>query len=501
MTWRSSFNSISDLFNNRRILNRPPISNNGTPDEKKALILFIIAFFLLLPLFFQLLNGVFDDTSYYFNSGGNLGSLPIPLSTITCGVGMVILGGLTKTRLTMATILLTCGGMLTTSLLFGIAYGSIEKSKVVLFVQYILPMCALVLGQQYGARTSAVNIMAKAFTLALLLTVPAQLLSTWAHGSYILSPSLFLFSAYQHLQYIPVIFVGAFFVAIFTLWELHGFRLPLSILAGLMGVYTSLSHSMLAIVFLTLGLVCFSVRAIILRKKPLHAMVITSITVFILISSAFSTNTELLKEKLGEHFQSTASPEIYDAPSKVDDVKINISSSTSVETNGSTSAVDETAANTLSNISLEANDATTKTDEEAFEPPRNLAERAVYLKFYIDKITHSSGSIFLGHREPPDRSSYPSAHNYYLDFTYNFGLLAAIPLLALAGLTVHLVIRNLPKIFISSETVGVTGVVLFLLFADNLFKVGMRQPYPGIITFFLWGVLLALLLRLEKRRQ
>ena len=25
----------------------------------------------------------------------------------------------------------------------------------------------------------------------------------------------------------------------------------------------------------------------------------------------------------------------------------------------------------------------------------------------------------------------------------------------------------------------------------NMLKVGMRQPYPGIITFFLWGLLLS----------
>jgi hypothetical protein len=50
----------------------------------------------------------------------------------------------------------------------------------------------------------------------------------------------------------------------------------------------------------------------------------------------------------------------------------------------------------------------------------------------------------------------------------------------------------------SAPMAGLTIVVLFLVIPDNLLKVGMRQPYPGIITFFLWGLLLA---RLESLRM
>jgi hypothetical protein len=33
--------------------------------------------------------------------------------------------------------------------------------------------------------------------------------------------------------------------------------------------------------------------------------------------------------------------------------------------------------------------------------------------------------------------------------------------------------------------------VVFALFVDSMFKVPLRQPYPGIFFFFLWGLLLA----------
>lgn len=467
MTWLSSFS----LANYKYFANKLFYGAAEKTHQKRKVILFSISFFLILPLFFQLSNGVFNDTSFYFNSGGELALLPIPLSTIMSFVGIVLLGGLTKVRLTMVVLLLTSLGMLAATALLALEHGSIRKSKLVLLAQYILPMCALVLGQQYGVRPGATTIMAKAFTLVLVLAVPAQLISTLTSGLNILSPSLFLFSAYQHLQYIPVIFVGAFLVAIFTLWESHSYRLLLSILAGLMSAYVSFSLSILAIVFLISGMVCFSGRAIILRKKGLYASVATLLTIFILTCSLTSNDSEALKEKLGEYTPSKASLEIDEITSNTDEILFEIPSK-----------------------------ASPKTDEAMFSTPRNLTERAMYLTFYMDEIIQNSSSILLGHPEPPDRGSYPSAHNYYIDFIYNFGAFAIIPLLGLIGFTVYSVIRNFPKIFISPKTLGIAGVVLFLLLADNMLKVGMRQPYSGLMTFYLWGVLLALLMKLERHK-
>ncbi|MBV6826570.1 hypothetical protein [Pseudomonas sp. PD9R] len=478
MTWRPSFYPAFNLTDQKRMINRILGREHRHPHQKIKPVLFVIAFFLLLPVFFQLSNGIFTDASFYFSSGGILSILPIPFSIIMCGIGIVYLGELTKARLTITILLLTCLSVLLTTVLLGMDFKSIENSKLILLAQYILPMCALVLGQQYGSRPGAITIMAKAFTLILLFTVPAQLMTTWAHGMNILSPSLFLFSAYQHLQYIPVIFAGAFLVAIFTLWEFPTYRLLLSALAGLMGAYISLSHSILAIGLLTFGLVCFSGRTILLRKNRLHASVTTMLAVFILIVSASSNDSKLSKEKLGVDTPSTAQMNESDTTDTIDNAVLQIPLDTHLE---------------IPNI-------VNKPEEEVLQTPRNLTERATYLKFYINEIFQTPNSILLGHHEPPDRNVYPSAHNYYLDFIYNFGVLAIVPLLGLATFTIYSVIRNFPRVFSSSKIVGIVGVVLFLVFVDNMFKVGMRQPYPGIMTFYLWGVLLALLLKLKKRR-
>ncbi len=129
--------------------------------------------------------------------------------------------------------------------------------------------------------------------------------------------------------------------------------------------------------------------------------------------------------------------------------------------------------------------------------PPNLAKRLHYWDYYAKNIMSGWGKFLTGHPRPPDRSVYPSAHNYYLDFVYNFGVLAFLPLLSLIGYTLLLVYRSRQAILASSSLLGLTVVVFIVLFVDNFFKVGLRQPYPGIISFFLWGVLLTRLSRLS----
>ena len=48
-------------------------------------------------------------------------------------------------------------------------------------------------------------------------------------------------------------------------------------------------------------------------------------------------------------------------------------------------------------------------------------------------------------------------------------------------------VGNPGKGFINKYDVNLSNRVII----DNSFKVGLRQPYPGIITFFLWGLLLS----------
>ena len=92
-----------------------------------------------------------------------------------------------------------------------------------------------------------------------------------------------------------------------------------------------------------------------------------------------------------------------------------------------------------------------------------------------------------------------SAHNYYLDFLYNFGLIAFLPLAWLIAHTGRRLWRERRRLANDLPLLGLALVVTFLVVVDNNFKVTFRQPYPGLFGFFLWGLLLSRLAALPRR--
>lgn len=154
-------------------------------------------------------------------------------------------------------------GMLLTSLLLGLGTNGEGRLKLILLIQYILPMFALVLGQQFGGHEDALALVARAALLVLLVIVPLQLLATLLARGVLLSPSVFLFSIYQHLQYVSLLFVAAYVLALFSLWGRPRFNSCLLGLTFAMGGYVVLSWSLLSgfLFFLDYCYSCFSSRS------------------------------------------------------------------------------------------------------------------------------------------------------------------------------------------------------------------------------------------------
>lgn len=419
-----------------------------------------LAFALFLPLFFQMSGGIYQGKLVNFSSEGKLALLPIPISVLACYVGIVVLGGYTKARLALIVVFFLFMGMLFTTLVLAADTGVEAKSKLILLVQYILPVFALVLGQQYGLKKGAVSEVAKVLFFMLFIIVPLELLSTLTKGLGLLSPSIYLFSIYQHMQYVPVILVGGFIIALFSLFDDAGYGRGLLVLSTVMGWYVSYSFSMLACVLLVIGTLAFLIRNLQLRKKIWQSsLVVILVGSGFAVSLVFLVSRELLREKFGVGLQEGA------------------------QTGGLLGGLGGLA------------------DSDGVVHLNNRAERLVYWNFYLSEIFEDFRSFWLGHVSAPDRSKFPSAHNYYLDFIYNFGFLAVLPILGLAAFTVYFAVRNSLRIWGSSEVLGMMGVVLFLLFVDNMLKVGMRQPYPGIITFFLWGIVISTCLKLRNEKN
>lgn len=394
----------------------------------------MIALLLLVPIFFQLGGAIFRDPSYYFDTGRLLTRLPVPLSVLACYGGIVLLGGYAWARLTLTTIFLTFTLMLMSSVILTHEQSGQEQAKLILLIQFLLPMFALVLGQLFGVKDGAKSVLGKMFLYALAVLVPAQLAATWLRVQVVLSPYLYLFSVYQHLQYVPLMFVTAYLVALFSLWEESRYRMALLSLGATMGIYVAASTSNLAIGLLIAGVLGFTAYEK-RRGRIARGVLVLCVLVLVSFSSYFwiaTSKSVIFHEK-------------------------------------------------LRGVPVGGMEATA---------PQNITQRIAYWKFYTGEVLDSVKTAALGHAKPPDRTQYPSAHNYYLDFAYNFGLIALLPLLWLIALTLIGVYRNWGVISASLPLLGLAAIVFFLILVDNSLKVGMRQPYPGILTFFLWGVLL-----------
>jgi hypothetical protein len=120
--------------------------------------------------------------------------------------------------------------------------------------------------------------------------------------------------------------------------------------------------------------------------------------------------------------------------------------------------------------------------------PVNLEQRLGDWKLFRDGISESSRTMLLGHVEPLPREVKTSAHNWYLDFVYSFGLVPVVPLLVLMVFTACLLYRS--RKTLPGQTWWLAALVAFMVLVDSNFKVTLRQPYPGIFAYFIWGLLL-----------
>lgn len=397
--------------------------------------LFLLVFGLFFPLFFKLTGGIHHvPADSGFDTMGQLDLLPLPLSMAVCYLGILLLGGYNKARLSLFVIFTIFIGMVFSTALFGQAYNDNAHPKLVLFAQFILPLFALVLGQQYQIQGEGLNVLGKVFLGVLLIVVPLQLIASFKYGLAVLSPSAILFSVYQHLQYVPVVFVIGFLVCIFSLWRFSSYRIYIFILAAMLGFYVSLSMAILAIALFVFSLIIFTWVMLKRREGGMESLAVALCGLAMLaVGLAFFADSSLLDAKLYRGV--------------------------------------------------------------------NLAERIGYWRFYLDGLTEGWISALFGHAVAPDRAIIPSAHNYYLDFAYNFGLIAVGPLLYLVFFTLYMLLRHREVVRKRLELLGLTAGVLFLILVDSQLKVGMRQPYPGIFTFFLWGVLLTILTGFNKARK
>ncbi len=416
----------------------------------------VLAVLLVVPIFVNLETGLFRSKVFLYDSGGVLSKLPIPLSAFGCYAGIALLGNYRRANLGLAMIFGSFVLMVLSTVAMSYSKPYEEQARFTLLMQYILPMFGLVLGMMYEDYRQNEHLVEKTMLMVIAGLMPAQLLASWAQAQMFLTPYLYLFSIYQHLQYVPVIVVSSYLVALFSLWNYRRWRMLILAVAPLVGMYVVASGSMLIGGFALAGCAAFTI----------HRMTIDNgregrIKEWAVLSLILGTGTAY-------HFWSRWTTQFR--------------------------GVEGRAGSGWAGL---------YTQKFADSTVLNLQSRFHSWLYYLRGIFSDSSTFLFGHSVPPDRKTWPSAHNYYLDFIYNFGFIAALVIIGLVVFTVIEVYRNRKHVLMSPAMVGLSIVVLFLLIPASLVKVGMRQPYPGIMTFFLWGLLLARLklLRIADKRH
>lgn len=406
-----------------------------------------IAFGIAFPLFFLLQGHIFhtgpDDP--LLDSGGSVMSVPLPISLIASFAGLLAVARYRSAVVSMGVIFFLFVGMVLTTVIATSGTIGYESRKLLLLFQFLVPTFALALGEMIGDKRDAMPSIAWALLLAVAIVVPLQIVRSIGYGYNELRHDLWFFSIYQHRQFVPVVLVAAYVLAAFALWDSARARLVCVLLAPVVGYYAAASYSTLALGLEASGLVLLlGVRH---RDRTAYA----------LAGLALCANAAYM-------YWNKEAPPLRDKYSVVAEAK---------------KPQNEPAA----------------ADRFTNPLPRNVARRMQDWTLYGGGIVESPGTVLFGHREALDRSVSTSAHNYYLDFLYNFGVVALLPFVWLVAHTIKLLWRARRRLASEPPLLGLALVVMFAVFLDNNFKVSFRQPYPGIFFFFAWGLLIARLQR------
>ena len=415
-----------------------------TRENSQALILFLLVF----PVFFQFSESIiFNSKELFFNSEGSLSRLPLPFSLIACFFGILFLtkhGSCYRSALTVFSFF-TC---MILSMLVTAESGGISVNKILLLIQFVLPVFGLLLGESYVEPTTKFYSLEAVFLYAIAIIIPVEVIATIIQSTGILTPYIYMFSIYQHVQYVPVIFVCLFYLAVLKFHDDKYLRFLILFLTPFLFAYVIFSYSSLALVLVSL--LFFHVFLLyILKLKIKYILMISALLIICVLFTLFTLHDYIFYawgQKYGH---------IFVMFQQYLDDRI-----------------------TFSLIEF---------------LPVNLTDRITIWLYYWNNITQDLNSFLFGSDVVVDKKIAASAHNYFLDLMHSFGFVSLTPIFFLIFVTIRKSIKEIRK---SDVTLcGLLIIVVYLIIFDNFFKVGMRQPYPGIIMFFLWGILLN---RLEK---
>jgi hypothetical protein len=421
-------------------------------DQRKDSISFLVGLGILFPLFFTLSGGIYRAKETLLDSGGVISKLPLPISILTCVIALALLyRRWPQAKVGLMMVIGTVAALLA-SLLLADNGTALYQRKTIMMAQVILPLIGLLVGQLTEGKKG----LAIAFLTVLTVIIPLQLYLPhtqleWTGLVDVNRPDrpadkFGLFTIYSHAEYVNVILVCAFGYAATTLFFERG--LWIALLAIAVVFYTVESNSFLVIgasIGLFSAFAYWSFRksvARIGRSKSTAASIL--LFVALTLSIHLSRHTEFI------------------------------------------GTIVDTAGPKVSSL-LEG------------KVPLNILERLGDWEFFGERILETPRTLIVGHPEPMPREVRTSPHNWYIDIAYTFGLIGLLPVVVLLGHTGRLCWNC--RASLTHDTWGLAAIVFFLVVIDSNFKVTLRQPYPGIFAFFMWGMLLSRLYILSRQER
>jgi hypothetical protein len=422
----------------------------------------IISIGLVTPIFFQLNGAIFADKMTNYDGNGDLFSTPLPFSIIACLVGILLFTNIRQAKVPILFVLLSFTLMLVSFIVSALwADQPLAISKFILLAQFTAPMLGLILGfswQDSKATQQEAPIFEATTLIVLALIMSTQILFTFIQEVHPLTPWMYFFSVYQHLQYVPVILVGLFWWVCIELFDHRwAHRLSLS-LVFIVSCYAMIAMSIQAVLLCAIG----AIGLIWLRGANrqtllgLCLMVAGLFFAFQLDGGVFKFISSIQRKE----------------PSKIETMYWSDKLGTSKHAQS----------NKGNEPTLEAKKSTLP----------GLHQRFALGHLYISQLIDNPRWLVFGQPSRIERHVAPSAHNYFLDFLTNFGLFGIAPAIALILLTIYKVVK--PKNSRPPFTYGslaLVGVLFFWVIFHNFLTVALRQPFPGILIFFVWGLLLS----------
>lgn len=395
---------------------------------------------LVLPVFFQFGSGVFTSADLFFDSNRSISRLPIPFSVIANFAILLGIGAFSRARISLLFIFLSFVLMTIAVIISTPATSLAQESKFIQIAQFTLPMFALISGQFFEEnKNQLVFSFEKVFFYTILMVVSLQLISSLLAGSATLLPSIKAFSIYQYLHYVPVMFIISYSFIFERLWR-DTFKPGLLLLLwALLAIYSVMTGSLFIV---ATYLVCMMSYVVLFGQlnehKPLKAFLGMTFIIVILFT-------------YHQHF------------------------------------------NLMKNVDLGAGSVSMITKVQY-----GWDQKSDGWENHLETIRKHPQILLVGHSHISERGNAASPHNYYLDFIYNFGLVGLLPVLALIVFTAYKTWAGFKQVICNSNLLYPLLSIVFLLFIENIFYMGLKQPYPGILSFFLWGVYLSRINQLKK---